>query len=243
VSYLEKPFSSTSLALVASKTDFRQKVFDVLKKNALLVECKTPYPNEMSEWIQKRVKKLGKTIGLEASALLIGRTANSLRVIQSEIEKLFIYVGDKGEISVEDVEEVVGISKQFNIFELQKALGSSNIGKSLEILEHMLDSGESAIGMNVLLTKYFQKIQLVHEFRSKKLNDFSLANSLGISSKFVGEYLQAAKNYSAMDIELCFRHLLEADEALKFSADEKVTMTMLLYKILKKVKTAQYETI
>ncbi len=243
VSYLEKPCTTTCLALIASKTDFRQKVFDVLKKKAVLIECKTPYDNEIPSWIQNRIKKLGKTISQDASALLHARTGNSLRVVQSEIDKLFIYVEGKKEIGVEDVEEVVGISKLFNIFELEKYLGSMDLYRTLEIMERMLDAGESPIGMVVMLTKYFQKISLYHEFSSQRLNEFTLGTKLGIPSFKLKEFIDAARNYSREDVTKCFGHLIEADEALKISADPKLTMTLLMYKILKKVKITQFQAV
>ncbi len=243
VSYLEKPCTSTALVLVATKTDFRQKVFDVLKKKAILIECKTPYDNELPAWIQNRIKKLGKTISQDASALLHARTGNSLRVVQSEIDKLFIYVEGKKQIDVEDVEEVVGISKQFNIFELEKYLGSMDLYRTLEILERMLDGGESPIGMVVMLTKYFQKILLYHEFSAQRLNEFTLGTKLGIPSFKLKEFVDAARHYSREDVANCFGHLLEADEALKISADPKLTMTLLIYKMLKKVKTLEFQTV
>ncbi|MBI5214939.1 MAG: DNA polymerase III subunit delta [Ignavibacteriae bacterium] len=243
VSYFEKPSPSTCLMLMTTKPDFRQKVFSTLKTNAILVEGKSPYDNQMPDWIQTRVKKLGKNISLEASQLLHARTGNALRVVQSEIDKLFIYVGEKKEIALDDVEEVVGMSKQYNIFELQKMLGKLQSERTHEIMERMLDSGESAIYMVTQVTKYLQKLWLYHEYKAQKLNDATIAGKFRINPYFLDEYAQAARNFPPHEIEFCFRHLLEADEALKFSADEKLTMTVLLYKMLNRVKTLEYEAV
>ncbi len=243
VSYFEKPMPSTCLMVMTTKPDFRQKVFATLKTNAILVEGKSPYDSKMPDWIRTRVEKLGKIISLEASQLLHSRTGNALRIVQSEIDKLFIYVGEKKQIALDDVEEVVGMSKQYNIFELQKMLGLLQIERSLEIMERMLDSGDNAIFMVSQLTGYFQKLSLYHEYRAQRLNDVAIASKLRINPYFLNEYSQAAGNFLPQEIECCFRHLLEADEALKFSADVKLTMTVMLYKILNKIKTIEYEAV
>ncbi len=234
IPYLENPLPTTSLAIITAKTDFRQKIYDVLKTRAVPVACNIYYDNEMLAWIQARVKKLGKSITMEACQLLQARTGNSLGVVQSEVEKLIIFVGKNKEIRLEDVEVVVGMSKQYNIFELQRAIGLLQLNRALEILGYMLESGESAIGIVVMLTKYFQKIQVCHESRARKLSESVIVSKLKISPNFLREYLQASSNYSPDEVNRSYRFLLQADEALKFSADEKLTMTVLLFSLMKK---------
>src|SRR5260221_356432 len=79
---------------------------------------------------------------------------SSLYEIQNEIDKLLIYIGEKKMINIEDVGAVVGMSREFNIFELQKVVGQKNMTRSVEILERMLNAGESPLGLIVMLSRY-----------------------------------------------------------------------------------------
>jgi DNA polymerase-3 subunit delta len=155
-----------------------------------------------------------------------------LREVQNEIDKLFIYVGDKNSIDVDDVNSVVGMSKQYNVFELQKAVGQKRLGHAMEIVERMINAGESPIGMIVMLTKYFQKIWLLKELRSGNTNEYQLAASLNVSPFFMKDYLEAARNYSDVEVENSFASLLKTDERLKMSGDARLLMTLLIHGII-----------
>ena len=230
--YLEMPNLSTVLVFIASDPDFRQKFYKTAKENVTTVEFKSLYENEIPQWISERVEKLGKRITPEASQLMSGQVRRSLREIQNEIDKLFLFVEDKKVIDDDDVNSIVGISKQFNIFELQKAVGQKNLKRSIEIMERMLEVGESPIGIVVMLTKYFQKLWLVQELKPKMTSEYQLAGTLKISSYFIKEYVQASSRFTSAEIEHSFESLLETDEALKLSADPKLSLTLMLYKCL-----------
>jgi len=232
--YLESPSPSTCLVLISLKPDFRQKIFRVLEKQTIIMEFSQLYESDIPAWIQQRVKKLGKKITGEACQLMQNYLGRSLREAQNEIDKLFIYVGEKQVIDAEDVHSVVGKSKQYNIFELQKAIGQRNIGRSLEILESMLNVGESPTTIIVMLTRYFQKLWLLQELQHNTSSEYQLAATLRMSSFFVRDYIHAARKYSSSQIEHCIKILTEADETLKFTTqDPKLVMTLLLYELFR----------
>jgi DNA polymerase-3 subunit delta len=228
----EHPPGSTCLVLTSAKPDFRMKFFRALREHGVVVECRRLAEYEMPEWVAGRIRKLGKEPSAEACQLIPSYVGRSLREVQNEIEKLVIYVGDKKTIDAGDVNSVVGMSRQFNIFELQKAMGLRNIHRSMEIMERMLKSGESAVGMIVMLTRYYQKIWLLQEYVGKKIPESQLPAQMGMSPFALKEYLAAVKNYPAQALRNCFGALLEADEALKSSQmDERMTMTLLVFKL------------
>jgi DNA polymerase-3 subunit delta len=230
--YFQNPSSTTVLVMVGNKPDGRTAMVKSLKENGILFEFKGLWENQIPSWIKKHVEVFGKKITNEGAELLAQYAGNSMREIHSELEKLSIYVGDKSTISEEDINTLVGVSKVYNIFVLQKAIGEKNISKSMIILENMLDNGESPLGIIVMLTKYFQKLWILKG--TKFQSDAEIANVFGISPFFVKEYLSAAENYGIPEIENVFSVLLEADEALKTSAyEERLAMTLLLYKIMK----------
>jgi len=235
MSIVENPVLSTVAVFVSAKPDFRQKMFKAFQQYAIVVECKQLYESNIPTWIITRVKMLGKTITAEAAQLIQAHVGRSLREIQNEIDKLFIYVGDKRTIDVADVNASVGMSKQYNIFELQKKIGQKSLSDALEITERMLDAGESAVGMIVMLTRYFQKVWLLQELQSQIANEYQLASAIGVSAFFLNDYRAAARNFDPNAMENIFHVLLETDRELKLSGSPKLLLTVMMHAIIKQV--------
>ncbi len=235
IPYIERPVPSTSLVLIAARPDFRVKIFKLLAEKATTVEFRRLYENEIPPWISKRMERTGKAISPEAAELIPAYVGRSLREIQNEIEKLVIYVGDRQSVSVEDVNAIVGMSKQFNVFELQNAVGARNLARAQEIMEHMHDTGEGVTGIVIMLTKYFQKLWLIQDCLERKVPKQEIAAALRLSPKqlyFLENELRTAKAISREEIERSFRALVEADERLKTSGgEEKMAMTLLLHQL------------
>jgi DNA polymerase III subunit delta len=231
VPYLLQPMASTVLVLITLKPDLRQKLYKTLQEHAVVVEFRQMYDNEIPDWIRRRIQSQGKTVTPEACQLLNSYLGRSLREIQQEIDKLFLYVGAKPGIDVEDVTAVVGVSRTHTIFELQRAIGRREIRPALSILENMLDSGENALGVLVMLTKYFQKLWAVQEILGSRISDFQLASAIGISPAFAGEYRSAAQQWTGEQIEGCFSVLTEADTLLKTGGpDARLVLTTMIYR-------------
>ncbi len=241
LSYLDHPSPTTSLVLITSKPDFRQKFYKTLKEQGILVEFKSLYENDVPQWINKTVERRGKIISYQACQLIQNYVGRSLREIYNEIEKLFIYVGDKKAIDVDDINAIVGMSRQFNVFELQNAIGAKNISRALEILTHMLNAGEQPTSIIVMLTRYFQKLWLMQDCLARHMSDDDIAVALKISPKqmyFLQAEKQTAKRFTAEELNRSFAVLREADTRLKSSNGEtNLVMTLLLYHILNKQGT------
>jgi DNA polymerase-3 subunit delta len=240
LTYTRKPLSSTILALFVVKPDFRTKFYQEVRSHATLCECRLLYEDKIPAWISQRVREMGKRIAPDAAVLLQQYIGRSLREIQNELEKLFIYVGPAPSITLEDVQRLVGISRQYNIFELQKALGQKQLPRSIEILETMLRNGESAIAVIVMLTKYLQKLWLLHDPAVIALGDAQLPSILGTYPSFLPEIKAAARNFSISDFERCFSALCRTDEILKSSGmNEKTALTMLIFALCGHTEAAE----
>ncbi len=232
--YIEKSSSSTSLCCSSSRPDFRTKFFKSFVGRAELVHCRKLYDSEVPVWIRQRVSDLGEKISQDACQLIQAHVGSSLHEIQNEINKLIIYVGEKKLIDPEDVSAVVGMSREFNVFELQKVIGQKNMARSLEILERMLNAGESPLGLIIMLSRYFQKVALVQDTLRPSSTKFQVAAHLGISPYFIDEYIEASRLYTKPQIDRSFRSLLETDEALKSTgSDPRLMMTVMLYHIVR----------
>lgn len=237
VSYVSHPSPTTSLVILSSKPDFRLKIYKIMKESAVLVESKPLYESEIPQWIEQRVHQRGKEISPRACQLVQNYVGRSLREIHNEIEKLFIFVGDRKTIDDNDVNEVVGMSRQYNFFELQNAFGMKDISRALEISEHMLGAGEQPVGMVAMLARYLQKLWIIREALSRQTPKQDIASMLNISPKamyFLDADLQKARKFSLKELEEGFLLLRDADVRLKTSnGDAKLVITLLLYHLIK----------
>ncbi len=232
--YILKPLKSNCLVLIAAKPDFRKRPYTDLKKIATLVECPPLYDNEVPAWIAQRVHQLGKEITPEACQVLQGYVGNSLRAIQNEIDKLFIFVDEKKQITGEDVSAVVGLSKGFTVFELQNAIGRKDIAEAISILERMLGLGESPQFIIVMLTRFFNQLWKLSDLKRRSASEYEISAELRIRPFFVKQYLEFSSNFPLEHIEQNFRALLEADMTLKTtSRDPRLVLDLLLYSLIK----------
>lgn len=228
--YVADPSETTVLVLISSKPDFRQKLFQSLQKHALLVECRAPYDDRMPAWIEAEARRRGKSVSREAAELIHLSTGRSLADIGNELDKLFLFAGERKSIDVDDVSAVVGISRNYSIFDLQRAVGRGDSSGALEILARMMERGESMTGCVVQLTRYFEKLWLLPD---GPVSASEAAELTGVREFFARDYIAARRRYPPSRIEDCFRALREADLRLKTSAGTpRVIMTLLLHRLL-----------
>lgn len=228
--YVENPLETTILIMIGEKLDMRTSFAQLLKNKSVMVEFKTLYDNQVPEWIKKRAKYFGKNITDSAANLLAEYVGNSMREINSELEKLNLYIEDKNKIDFEDVVAVVGMSKAFNIFALQKAVGEKKISEAIFILENLLARGESPIGIVAILSKFFHKLWVI---KSTNLTSPMIVKFLNMQKFAADEYERFASNFTINEIENAIILLLKADQSLKSSfSDERLIMTILVYELL-----------
>ena len=237
----EKPMPSTVLVIRAEKRDMRMNVYKVLQRNAVVVEFKQLFENQITAWILDRVKKKGKVISAETGDLMQSYIGRSLREINNELEKLFIYVGNRQNIDTDDVNSAVGLSKEYNIFELRKAVGKKDLPNTLKIIDRMVSAGKSPTDIIRTLTKYFLQVWVIQNLLSKKYSDDKIIETFKFKKSNMSEYRIASRLYSESDLENCFKMLLEADEALKSSRPHDVVLPVLSYSIIRgKQKSFSY---
>lgn len=222
--YIEHPSPSTCLVLVCIKPDFRRKPFVTVKKHGFVLECKPLWENQIPAWISRRVKKDKREISSDAASLLAAYVGTSLRELSNELEKLYIYIGDAKSINVDHVSAVVGVSKEFNIFELQWAIGMKETRKATEVLERMLEAGGQPVMMVAVMVKFFQTVWKLLDVRRRNVPQSQQMTQAGIFA-FIDKYNQVANRFTIREIEDVFLSLSRVDEMLKTSGgDPKLLM-------------------
>jgi DNA polymerase III subunit delta len=237
IPFFNDPLPSTVLVMIGEKKlDSRTKLAKALGRFAVIMEFQPLKDYKIPAWINSHVAKRKKEITGEACGLLHAHVGNSLREIHNEIDKLFIYIGEKQSIDLDDIDQVVGISKRYNIFELQNAIGAKNISRAQDIMERMIDAGEYPVGMITMLTKYFQKMWSMWDLLERKITRDELIKFLHLSPQqvqFLDRDLQTARSFPLGQIEHCFSVLQETDEKLKSSSqDERLLLTLMLHEII-----------
>ncbi len=237
LTYIESPLNSTLLVINYKyrKVDKRKSFFKQIGKKGVLFESKKLYDNQISGWINKYVNDKGYEITPKASAMLTEFLGTNLSKVVNEISKLILNVPEKATIDDELVERNIGISKDFNIFELQNAIGSKNVLKANQIANYFAANQKEnpLIKTVTILFSYFSKILVYHQLKDKSRN--SVAAALSVNPFFVQDYQTAARSYSYQKLNSIISLLREYDLKAKGVDNVSTTDGELLKELLFKV--------
>jgi len=169
--YIEKPLGSTILVVsYKGKTiDGRSRISKLLKKHGEVFLSKKIYDNQLPSWTNGYLQSKGYQITPRALTLLVDHIGNDLNRIANEIEKLSINLGTEKNITEDDIEKYIGVSKEYNIFELQHALSKKDLAKAIRIIQYFEANPKAAPIQLVLpsLYNYFTKILVIYQMNDK----------------------------------------------------------------------------
>ena len=236
--YAEQPNPAAIVLLVCNgKPNLSAHPYRALKAHAAWAEFKPLYENQMGGWLNTAVKQRGYTISPEGVQMLAEFIGTDLRRADREIEKLITHVGDRKKITGEDIVHASGQTREFNVFELQRAIGEKRFPDALRISERLLTQSANTRGealmMVSVLTSYMTKLWKLKALRRRQLADKAMAQRVGISPFFIKEYIRSLKNFGQGTLENAFRALLAADFELKGGStrDPQVIMTLLMRRL------------
>jgi DNA polymerase-3 subunit delta len=230
LSYLPKLPDFTCLILTSPKLTSKTKFYTALDKLATTVEFTRLYDKQIPTWIEAKVREYKKKIEKGALQILHNYVGNNLSDLANEIEKLVRYAEDKESINSSDVESVVGLSKTYNIFQLNDAIGERDCRKGLEILKNLFLLGEKPGTVIYRLTEHFERLIKVKSFAPQK--GASLASILKVHPYFVQKYPRQAENFSQDELEKGIVTLYQTDVGLKSSLmPDKILMELLVYNL------------
>jgi DNA polymerase III subunit delta len=238
VDYAKNPQPTTVLVFnYKYKTlDKRKTLYKTLSKAAVIFESKKIYEDKIPSWIQSFLRLKQISITPKAALMLSEFLGNDLSKIANELNKLGIVVGAKKEVTPEIIEDNIGISKDFNNFELQKALGNLDHKKAYQIVHYFAQNSKQHPFVLTIsaLYLYFTKLMTVHTVRDK--NPSTVAKSLGINPYFVNEYIAASRNFPMKRISGVLETLRTYDTKSKgvgANLSPKDLYNDLIYNILK----------
>lgn len=237
--YVENPMSTTILVLCykGKKVDKRKKIGKLFSKYThFTAERMRDY--EITPWIEHYLKSKGRRIDPHAVQLIADYLGNDLSKIANEIDKMLINVKeDVAIIGIPHIEQNIGISKDYNIFELQKAIGQKNFNKAVQITNYFASNTKqnALIPLIANLYSFFSKVYAYNTLRSKPRKEIAIA--LGVNEFFLDDYKQASQNYPPGLIEQIFANLKYYDLRSKgvndTGTDEGQLMIEMVVKILR----------
>lgn len=212
-SYAENPQQSTVLVICYKykKLDKRKKLHKIIKKNGVVFESKKLYENQVSDWLRKHLVSRGYTISHKAALLLVEYLGTDLGKISKELDKLKLVLPKQTEINPQHIEEHIGISKDYNNFELKRAIGDKDIVKATKIINYFAQNPKD--------NPFILTITLLHSFFTQLLQYHGLtdhspknvASALRINPYFVKEVQTAARNYPMKKVSGIISSLREMD--------------------------------
>jgi DNA polymerase-3 subunit delta len=197
-SYIDKPLESTILVIAhkQGKIDGRSKTAKLIKDRGVLLSTKKMYDNQLPAWVEAYVHGLGRAISQKAGILLVDHIGNDLARMANEVEKLLVNLPEGKKIDENDIEKYVGISKEYNVFELQNAIGQKDITKVMRIITYFSANPKAGPIQMVLpaLYNFFSKMSIVFGVKG---GEKEIAAAIGVHPFFVKDYMNAARQYGA----------------------------------------------
>lgn len=233
-SYAQNPMPESILIFCYKNKIFdkRKKLYKAIEQNGDLLTVKPLYESQLIPWIQNQAKSLKINISPLATELLATHVGSNLSRLYNELKKFSVLISKDEIITEEHIEKHVGISKTFNSFELQKAIGLGNFSKAFQIIQYLnINAKEHPLVLILAnLHNYFQKLLLIKGIGSDQ-------KVLGISPFFLNEFKIAAKRFDMRQIILAMEHLMEADLKCKGISSKNLKSKEILEELLLKLFT------
>ncbi len=237
VSYVENPQPTTVLVVnyKYKKIDKRKALYKAAKKTGVVYESKKLYENQVADWIRRVLAPKKYTISPKAAQMLVEFLGTDLSKINNELEKLQIILPEGSQITPVVIEENIGISKDYNNFELRKAIGEKNAVKAHQIAHYFAENPkDNPMVVTVsLLFNFFSQLLHFHGLTDKSPRN--VASALRINPYFVNEYILAAKYYPMRKVSSVVAVLRTFDVKSKGVDSNAVPQGDLLKELLVKI--------
>lgn len=211
--YLENPLPSTVLVFCYKhkKLDKRKAISKAMEKHAVMLTSNKLYDNQVPDWIRNHFANKQFKITEKGVYMLAEFIGNNLERLSNEIDKMLINFKEKVEIDDHIIQKYIGISKEYNAFELQKAVAFHEILKANKIINYFETNPKSnpVIPIISILYAFFSKLMILHGTKDKSENN--LASVLKVNRFFVRDYQTAARNYPPQKLVGIIHDLRHAD--------------------------------
>lgn len=229
--YIEKPQQSTILVLTAERFG-GNKFYNQILDKSLSINCKNLSSGDIYQWSLQKLKENNISADKESIVFLIENIGSNLLRLNLEIEKIKNYIGEGKNLTVHDISQITGFTREVNIFNFQKVLASKNLKTSLTIGYHLLEQGESLAAILPMLFIFFRRMWAVKQLLLKSHTQKQILEILGGNPYAYKDIFATCKNFSFQHLQFLFEKLLEAERYLKTTQKSAESiLTILCYHI------------
>jgi DNA polymerase-3 subunit delta len=233
IKYLKQPQANTVLALLF-EDGAQKKIYQTIRSISTSIAC-DPIPEyKVAPWLISYVKRNGFSINPDAAQFLVSNCGSHLLTLVSEFEKLRNFKNNDTNITVEDIEQTSGFTKEMNVFALQKALSVKNLPNSLRIGKYLIDSGDHITRLNSTLFSFFRKALVVASLREQNMDKRQISAETKLSDFQLREINTTLQKFNTKEIKRTIQLMHELDVNIKTTnINQYAAMQMLCYKICK----------
>lgn len=240
--YAQQPNSTAVVFLVCGgKPKLSAHPYLAISKHGISAEFKALYPNQMPSWIKREARNRGFSIESKAIQMLIEFVGCNLQTAITELEKLITYAGGREKLTADDVVQASGQTREFNVFELQRAIGEMRHNDAIRVTERLLQQAsnrrQASSRIVGVLTSYFIKLWKligIQKSEKRRISEKEMSSSIGVSPFFLKEYLVCLRRFDEKALCRAFSALLAADYELKggSSRSEILILNLMLRRML-----------
>lgn len=214
--YCSNPTPSTLLVFTIKNllTD-KSRLFAPLVKHGIIVASKKISDDKVAQWLKDYLASANLTMKPDTLEMMVTYVGSDLKRMAFEANKLMVNVPAGSEIGSVEVEKFIGISREYNFFEFQKAMLNKNVEKAQKIAFHFAENSKQnpVAPMIILLYNFFSKVLQVHDLGN--ISDAEIAKETGLNPYFVRDYTTARKNYSLGKVVRILEEIKNADLKMK----------------------------
>lgn len=203
------------LVFVEKDTDKRSTIFKAVKSKGCAVEMQQLTPDKIKPWAAKILNNAGKRIKESDLDYFLLQTGNDMVNVHSELDKLISFMGDRTEISRDDINAIVTRQINDTVFAMVKAMGEQNQSKALNLYYDLLLHHEAVMKILALISRQFNLLLQTRELLNLRYTNANIASKIGVNPYFIGEYVNQAKRFDFETLKKSLEACVNVDEDIK----------------------------
>ena len=232
IDYAKTPLAEACLVITADKVDRRLKLIKTLTELKSAVCCDAPKNDAEKKrlwtWVQARAKESGYSISKNAAESLVNRVGDRPGILAQELEKLLVYAGKNKSISESDIIEVVGETKEEEIWDLNDALMGKQTESALKLLQNQLDNGVAPEQILGAISSKLRTVWEVKNYQEQRHPANQIAKKMGAHPYTVQKALEHTQKFSVQQLRRYHAELVQADRSLKSTSHREEVMKALI---------------
>ncbi len=257
--YLKNPCSANCLILEVLSIDKRTKLAKAMDgKKGILIDCdklydrpapwetkKPEYDSELTKWIVMHARGFDKIMNLKSAFCLLEKTGNNLSIINNQIDALSVYIGDRKEITIDDIQKLLGVSHREKLYNLLDAIGIKDTISAVKMAENIFDIGMENERKNITYDAKSIAITIVSSSHRRMKDLWKILRILDNGGSredilekqyaprpFVDKFIKQAQNYNEEEMPEKWKYMLEADLLCKTS---RLSPTLIIEQLIIKL--------